>query len=59
MKQFPARGMHANYFRPGGVAQDLPMGLVDDIAEFAEGFVSRVDEIDTLLTNNRNLKRSS
>jgi len=45
--------MHANYFRPGGVAQDLPAGLVDDIAAFAEGFVSRVNEIDELLSANR------
>jgi NADH-quinone oxidoreductase subunit D len=27
--------MHINYFRPGGVAQDLPAGLLNDIAEFA------------------------
>jgi NADH dehydrogenase (ubiquinone) Fe-S protein 2 len=45
--------MHANYFRPGGVSQDLPAGLLEDIAMFAEGFVSRIDEIEVLLTNNR------
>lgn len=45
--------MHANYFRPGGVSQDLPAGLLEDIAIFAEGFVSRIDEIDELLTANR------
>ncbi len=45
--------MHANYVRPGGVSQDLPAGLVEDIAEFANGFISRVDEIDELLTSNR------
>jgi NADH:ubiquinone oxidoreductase subunit D len=45
--------MHANYFRPGGVSQDLPVGLLEDIAIFAEGFVSRIDEIEVLLTNNR------
>jgi NADH dehydrogenase (ubiquinone) Fe-S protein 2 len=45
--------MHANYFRPGGVSQDLPAGLVEDIAEFANGFVSRIDEIDELLSSNR------
>lgn len=45
--------MHANYFRPGGVSQDLPAGLLEDIATFAEGFVSRIDEIEVLLTNNR------
>jgi NADH dehydrogenase (ubiquinone) Fe-S protein 2 len=45
--------MHINYFRPGGVAQDLPAGLLNDIAEFASGFVSRINEIDELLTANR------
>jgi len=45
--------MHANYFRPGGVAQDLPAGLLEDIAAFAEGFVSRIDEVDELLSANR------
>jgi NADH:ubiquinone oxidoreductase subunit D len=45
--------MHANYFRPGGVSQDLPAGLLEDIAMFAEGFVSRIEEVEVLLTNNR------
>jgi len=45
--------MHANYFRPGGVSQDLPAGLLEDIAIFSEGFISRIDEIDELLTANR------
>jgi NADH dehydrogenase (ubiquinone) Fe-S protein 2 len=45
--------MHANYFRPGGVSQDLPAGLVEDISEFVNGFTSRIDEIDELLTSNR------
>lgn len=45
--------MHANYFRPGGVSQDLPAGLLEDIAAFADGFTSRIDEIDELLTSNR------
>ena len=45
--------MHANYIRPGGVAQDLPAGLLQDIAEFADGFTSRIDEIDELLSSNR------
>ena len=33
--------------------QDLPAGLLEDIAIFAEGFVRRIDEIEVLLTNNR------
>jgi len=45
--------MHANYIRPGGVAQDLPEGLVDDIVLFMEQFRQRIDELDTLLTTNR------
>lgn len=45
--------MHAAYVRPGGVAQDLPMGLLNDIYLFAKQFSSRVDEMEELLTNNR------
>jgi len=45
--------MHANYIRPGGVAQDLPAGLLEDIQLFADGFTSRIDEIDELLSSNR------
>lgn len=45
--------MHAAYFRPGGVSQDLPIGLCDDIHAFCEQFSSRLDEMEELLTNNR------
>lgn len=45
--------MHANYIRPGGVSQDLPLGLLSDIYEFALQFNSRIDEMEELLTNNR------
>ena len=45
--------MHANYIRPGGVSQDLPLGLLADIYEFAIQFNSRIDEMEELLTNNR------
>lgn len=45
--------MHAAYFRPGGVSQDLPIGLCDDIHLFCEQFSSRLDEMEELLTNNR------
>jgi NADH dehydrogenase (ubiquinone) Fe-S protein 2 len=45
--------MHANYVRPGGVNQDLPVGLLADITQFIEQFNSRIDEIDELLSNNR------
>jgi NADH dehydrogenase (ubiquinone) Fe-S protein 2 len=45
--------MHAAYIRPGGVSQDLPIGLVDDIYNFCLQFSSRINEIEELLTNNR------
>src|ERR1700690_1553258 len=45
--------MHAAYFRVGGVHQDLPAGLTDDIFEFCESFPKVVDDIDELLTENR------
>jgi NADH dehydrogenase (ubiquinone) Fe-S protein 2 len=45
--------MHAAYFRPGGVAFDLPNGLIEDISAFAQQFSSRLDEMEELLTNNR------
>jgi|SRR5690554_21300 len=45
--------MHAAYIRPGGVAQDLPIGILDDIYTFSKQFSSRIDEIEELLTNNR------
>lgn len=44
---------HANYIRPGGVAQDLPLGLIEDIYLFIESFHKRVDEIHEVLTGNR------
>jgi len=45
--------MHAAYFRPGGVAQDLPLGLLDDIYIFITQFLIRLDEIEDILSNNR------
>lgn len=45
--------MHASYFRPGGVHQDLPKGLLNDIYIFACQFNTRLDEIEEMLTNNR------
>ncbi|MDQ7004788.1 MAG: NADH-quinone oxidoreductase subunit D [Ghiorsea sp.] len=45
--------MHAAYFRPGGVARDLPEGLLEKIQTFTDGFISYVDEYETLLTENR------
>jgi NADH dehydrogenase (ubiquinone) Fe-S protein 2 len=45
--------MHASYIRPGGVAQDMPLGLSEDIFLFTQQFASRIDEIEEMLTNNR------
>jgi NADH-quinone oxidoreductase subunit D len=45
--------LHANYFRPGGVNKDLPAGLEDKIAAWAETFPKFIDDLETLLTNNR------
>lgn len=45
--------MHAAYYRPGGVAFDLPIGLLDDINTFCVNFSRRLDEMEELLTNNR------
>ena len=45
--------MHAAYIRPGGLNQDLPLGLVNDIYLFLNQFKHRIDEIEELLTCNR------
>jgi len=45
--------MHANYIRPGGVSQDIPLGLLEDIFIFIEEFYLRIDEIYEVLTENR------
>ena len=49
--------LHANYFRPGGVYQDLPTGLDKDIADFCSKFPKIIDDIETLLTDNRIFKQ--
>jgi NADH-quinone oxidoreductase subunit D len=49
--------MHAKYFRVGGVHQDLPEKLVEDIAAWIDPFLKVVDDIDTLLTGNRIFKQ--
>ncbi|MGL4371484.1 MAG: NADH-quinone oxidoreductase subunit D [Alphaproteobacteria bacterium] len=48
---------HAAYFRPGGVHLDLPAGLLDDIAAFAERFPKLIDDMEELLTENRIFKQ--
>ncbi|MCW5696665.1 MAG: NADH-quinone oxidoreductase subunit D [Bauldia sp.] len=49
--------MHAAYFRPGGVHQDLPPELVDDIGKFIDPFLKTVADLDRLLTGNRIFKQ--
>ncbi|MDB5586143.1 MAG: NADH-quinone oxidoreductase subunit [Devosia sp.] len=49
--------MHAAYIRPGGVHQDLPQALVDDIDTFCTTFPKALADIDSLLTNNRIFKQ--
>lgn len=45
--------MHAAYVRPGGVSLDLPLGIMDDIYDFASRFGERLDETEDMLTTNR------
>ena len=49
--------LHAAYFRPGGVHQDLTPELLDDIDAWAVAFPKVIDDIDTLLTENRIFKQ--
>ena len=49
--------LHANYFRPGGVASDLPPKLVDDIRAWTGRFPKIIDDIESLLTDNRIFKQ--
>jgi len=49
--------LHANYFRPGGVHKDLPRGLTDDIILFCNNFPKVIDDLESLLTDNRIFKQ--
>ena len=49
--------MHAAYFRPGGVHQDLPQKLIDDIGHFCTVHGKVLDDIEGLLTGNRIFKQ--
>lgn len=48
---------HSAYFRPGGVHQDMPAGMLEDIKDWADGFVEYLDDVERLLTGNRILKQ--
>lgn len=45
--------MHSAYIRPGGVANDIPLGFLDDVYLFATQFNDRIDEMEEMLTSNR------
>tara|TARA_B100001540_G_scaffold62578_1_gene56308 strand:- start:392 stop:1567 length:1176 start_codon:yes stop_codon:yes gene_type:complete len=49
--------LHANYFRAGGVHQDLPGNLDKDIEKFCSNFPKVIDDLETLLTDNRIFKQ--
>jgi NADH-quinone oxidoreductase subunit D len=49
--------LHANYFRPGGVHQDLPPDLLDDIEAWCDSFPKVLNDIDNLITENRVFKQ--
>ncbi len=50
--------LHANYIRPGGVAQDMPAGLAEDMKEWCDkSILPVIDDLDSLLTNNRIFKQ--
>ncbi len=49
--------LHANYFRPGGVHQDMPAGLAEDMLEWCETFPKFLADLETLLTDNRIFKQ--
>ncbi|WP_349369875.1 NADH-quinone oxidoreductase subunit D [Salinarimonas sp.] len=49
--------LHANYFRFGGVHQDLPPDLIDDIEAWCDPFLKVVDDLDALVMENRIFKQ--
>ncbi|MGN6142949.1 MAG: NADH-quinone oxidoreductase subunit D, partial [Mesorhizobium sp.] len=49
--------MHAAYFRPGGVHQDLPKQLLEDIGRWIDPFLKSIDDLDELRTENRIFKQ--
>lgn len=49
--------LHANYFRTGGVSQDMPAGLAEDIWEYTENFPEFINDLHGLLTENRIVKQ--
>ncbi len=57
MERVSGARFHTNYFRPGGVHQDLPDGLVDDIYAWSDKFPTFLNHLGELLTSNRIFKQ--
>ena len=49
--------LHMAYFRPGGVARDIPQELLDDIGKWADEYPQMIDDLENLLTENRIFKQ--
>jgi len=49
--------LHANYFRPGGVAADMPAGLAEDMMDWVDNLPRAINDLDSLLTDNRIFKQ--
>ena len=56
-EQVSGARMHANYYRFGGVARDMPVELPPQIAAWIEDFIPRFDDMDRLLSDNRIFKQ--
>jgi NADH-quinone oxidoreductase subunit D len=52
-EQVSGSRMHAAYFRPGGVHQDLPAGMLDRIQAWCDQFLTTIDDLERLVTENR------
>jgi NADH dehydrogenase (ubiquinone) Fe-S protein 2 len=52
-ERFSGARMHTGFFRPGGVARDIPSAFCHDLNDFCRQFTSRIDEIDEVLSGNR------
>ena len=51
--------LHANYFRPGGVHQDMPEGMEEKLFDHFKTLPKFIDDLESLLTNNRILRQRS
>ena len=56
-EQVSGARLHMAYFRPGGVSYDMPESLAAEIIEWSEQFITVVDDLETLLTENRIFKQ--